>query len=318
MKPPYEITSSILSLVSKISEKLGEVKAAHLNKPPTELRKKNRIRTIQSSLEIEGNTMTEEQITALLNNKKVIAPKEDIIEVQNAIEVYSQIENFKFNSISDFKKAHKLLMKDLIKDEGKFRKTGVGIVKGSEVTHVAPPGNMVEQLMKDLFSYLKNEDDLALIKSCVFHYELEFIHPFIDGNGRMGRLWQTIVLMQYNSVFEFLPIERIVKEKQTKYYKVLMQCDKQGKSTLFIEFMLSIIEESLEELLQTQTISLSGIDRINQFKNLVESEFSRKDYMRHFKDISTATASRDLKEGVENKILTKTGDGRTTKYVFKK
>lgn len=318
MKPPYEITPSILSLVSKISEKLGEIKAAHLNRPPTERRKKNRIKTIQSSLEIEGNTMTEEQITALLNNQKVIAPKEDIIEVKNAIEVYSNITDFKFDSISDFKNAHKLLLKGLITNAGKYRKTGVGIVKGSEVTHVSPPGNMVEHLMKDLFNYIKNDDDIALIKSCVFRYELEFIHPFIDGNGRMGRLWQTIILMQYNSVFEFLPIEKIIKEKQKEYYNILMQCDKQGKSTLFIEFMLAIIEESLEDLLKIQKVQLSGIDRIKQFKEISTNEFSRKDYMRQFKEISTATASRDLKEGVEQNLLIKTGDGRTTKYVFKK
>ncbi|WP_459209141.1 Fic family protein [Aquimarina rhabdastrellae] len=317
MKPPYQITDEILKLVVAISEKLGEIKATHLYKPPTELRKKNRIKTIQSSLEIEGNTLTEEQITALLNDKRVIAPQKDILEVQNAIKVYEQLRTFNPNKLTDLEKAHSILMQGLIEDAGKLRIKNVGIVKGSKVEHLAPTGSLVKGLMNDLFSYLKTDEDILLIKSCVFHYEFEFIHPFLDGNGRMGRLWQTLILMQQYPVFEFLPVERLIKENQEEYYRVLSVSDKSGHSTPFIEFMLDIILQSLENLLKTQNRTLTPQDRIELYKDIIGSnQFSRKDYLQNFKDISQATASRDLKWAVEQQILTKTGEKRLTKYHF--
>lgn len=317
MKPPYNITNEILKLVASISEKLGEINAVHLHKPPTQLRKKNRVKTIQSSLEIEGNTLSEEQITALLENKRVLAPQKDILEVQNAIKVYEQLHSFNPNSLKDLEKAHKILMKGLIEDAGKLRIKNVGIVKGSKVAHVAPSGNMVKGLLNDLFSYLKKDKDLILIKSCVFHYEFEFIHPFMDGNGRMGRLWQTLILIQQYPVFEFLPVESLIKENQAEYYKVLNISDKLGHSTPFIEFMLNIILLSLENLLKTQNRTLTAKDRIELFKDKVgKEEFSRKDYLQSFKEISQATASRDLKWAVEQGILIKSGDKRLTKYKY--
>lgn len=318
MKPPYQITNKILKLIVAISEKIGEVNATHLYKPPTELRKKNRIKTIQSSLEIEGNTLTEEQITALLENKRVLAPKKDILEVQNAIKVYEQLHSFNPNSLKDLEKAHGILMNGLVDTAGKLRTKNVGIVKGSKVEHIAPSGAMVKGLMNNLFTYLKKDNDLLLIKSCVFHYEFEFIHPFIDGNGRMGRLWQTLILMQEYPVFEYLPIESLIKENQETYYKVLSQSDKTGSSTPFIEFMLNIILQSLENLLTTQNRTLTTEDRIALYKDIVKNnEFSRKDYLLNYKEISQATASRDLKWGVEQGILNKTGDKRLTIYQYK-
>lgn len=318
MKPPCEITSKILNLIASISEKIGEVNAAHLNRPPTELRKRNRIKTIQSSLEIEGNTLTVEQITDLLNNKRVLAPKKDITEVKNAVNVYNKLNKFKAFDLKSLCKAHEVLMEGLIDNPGKLRNTSVGIVKGSDIAHIAPPGEMVYSLMTDLFKYLKNDDDLILIKSCVFHYELEFIHPFLDGNGRMGRLWQTMILKEHSPIFEFLPIETLIKLKQQEYYNVLGRSDKEGSSTSFVEFMLEIIKDALEDLLKVQNISLTGNDRILNFKEIIGSnEFSRQDYLRSFKNISQATASRDLKVAVENGIIEKDGDKRTTKYRYK-
>ncbi len=318
MKPPYQLTDKILKLVVTISERLGEINATHLYKPPTELRKKNRIKTIQSSLEIEGNTLTEEQITALLNDKRIIAPQKDIVEVQNAIKVYEQLRTFNSNKLEDLEKAHGILMKGLIDDEGKLRTKNVGIIKGSKVAHVAPSGDMVKGLLNDLFGYLKQDKDVLLIKSCVFHYEFEFIHPFLDGNGRMGRLWQTLILMQQYPVFEFLPVEILIKENQEEYYKVLSLSDKSGHSTPFIEFMLDIILQSLDSLLKTQNRTLTAQDRIELYNDIIgNNHFSRKDYLQNFKDISQATASRDLKWAVEQEILIKTGDKRLTKYQFK-
>ena len=317
MKTPYTIKTAILKLTDSISEKLGEIKAAHLNKPPTELRKKNRIQTIQSSLEIEGNTLTFDQITAILENKRVVAPRKDILEVKTAIKVYNQLGSFHPNSLKSLCDAHKILMEGLIDNPGKLRGKSVGIIKGAELAHLAPPGEMVKPLMTDLFNYLKNDPDLRLIKSCVFHYEFEFIHPFMDGNGRMGRLWQTLILKEQDPVFAFLPVERLVKEQQTEYYSALSKSDQSGNSTQFIEFMLGIIDQSLKDLLDTQNIVLTGEDRIRLYRDVAKDEyFTRQEYLRYFKNISSAAASRDLKAGVENKILKKSGDKRTTKYKF--
>ena len=319
MKPPYKITSNILSLVALISEKIGEINSAHLSKPPTELRKKNRIKTIQSSLEIEGNTLSIEQITAIIENKHIAGTKKDVLEVKNAITVYKLLNEFKPNDFKSFCKAHQLLMNGLIDSPGKLRSKSVGIVKGSKVSHIAPKGEMVKPLINDLFNYLKTDKDILLIKSCVFHYELEFIHPFLDGNGRMGRLWQTIILKDQYPVFEFLPIETLIKERQKKYYNALEKSDNSGESTFFIEFMLQIISDSLEELLKTQNVVLSNSDRIEIYRTIIKDEyFSRKDYLRNFKKISQATASRDLQFAVENNIIKKTGDKNTTKYKFLK
>ncbi|KAA3654554.1 MAG: Fic family protein, partial [Calditrichaeota bacterium] len=266
MKPPYEITKKILRLATSISEKLGEINAVHLEKSSPELRRQNRIKTIQSSLAIEGNTMDEEQITALLENKHVVAPLKDITEVRNAIAVYEKLKKFDPFSIKSLCDAHKILMSGLMASPGKLRGKPVGIVHGSQLAHLAPPGEMVKPLLTDLFDYVKKDEDIILIKSCVFHYEFEFIHPFLDGNGRMGRLWQTVLLKNQYPVFEFLPVETLIKTNQSVYYNTLQQSDKTGQSTPFIEFMLEIIEASLASLLPSQGKTLSGIDRINLFK----------------------------------------------------
>lgn len=319
MKPPYNITPKILELIASISEKIGEINSAYLFRPPTELRRKNRIKTIQSSLEIEGNSLSLDQVTAIIDNKRVLAPQKDILEVKNAVKAYNNIAEFKPNSITSFCKAHAIMMHGLVDNPGKIRTKSVGIARGTTVTHVAPPGNIVKSLVKNLFDYIKKDKDLPLIKSCVFHYEIEFIHPFMDGNGRMGRLWQTVILRGYSPVFEFLPIESLIKAKQTEYYKILSTSDNQGNSTPFIEFMLQILDESLEDLLSNQNVNLTSQDRIDIFKDKIGKEkFSRQDYMRHFKDISSATASRDLKYAVERGLLIKTGDKRLTQYRFKK
>lgn len=317
MRPPYTVTSRILELVASISEKIGEVNAAHLERPPAELRKTNRIRTIQSSLEIEGNSLSFDQITDVLDKKRVYGPKKDIVEVQNAIQVYDKLGEFAAVSLDSLLRAHKLMMGGLIESAGKLRTKHVAIVKGSKITHLAPGGEMVIPLLKNLFAYLKRSRDIALIKSCVFHYEFQFIHPFLDGNGRMGRLWQTLILKAHHPVFEYLPIETIAKKRQEDYYSSLSLSDKSGNPTAFIEFMLSVILESLEELLSTQSVSFNSLGRITMFKAFAGNHsFTRKDYLRKYKEISTATASRDFREAVKKGILTRSGDKRTTKYRF--
>lgn len=317
MKPPYDITPKILKLISSISEKIGEVNANYLTKQSPKLRKQNRIKTIHSSLKIEGNTLTEEQITALIENKRVIGPEKDVLEVLNAIKVYEKLGSYKFSSDKSFLKAHLELMNGLIESAGRYRKQGVGIVKGTIVEHIAPPFENVPHLMKDLFEYLKDSDELTLIKSCVFHYEMEFIHPFLDGNGRMGRLWQTLILMAEYPVFEFLPFESLISKTQDEYYKSLALSDKSGKSTIFIEYMLGVIEKSLETLLNYNNRVLKDIDRLEYFLKLGIKEFNRKDYMNIFKDLSSATASRDLKKGIEMNMFESVGNLNKTRYIMK-
>lgn len=318
MQKYYEGTSKIINLSIEIGKLIGIVDSTYLRKPQTNLRRENRIKTIQSSLMIEGNTLSFDQVTAIFENKRVIGPAKDIKEVKNAIDVYSNLRNFDPYSEASYLTAHKLLMSGLVEDNGQYRSKGVGIVKGEDIAHLAPPAWNVNALMGNLFSYLKASEDSLIIKSCVFHYEMEFIHPFMDGNGRMGRLWQTLILMQENPVFEYLPVEIEIKNNQEKYYEALSQSDKEGLCTTFIEFMLGMIKTSLIELVEEQRKSFSDVERLQYFKEQTAlREFTRKDYLRVFKNISTATATRDLKKGVDLGIFIKKGDNRLTKYEFK-
>ena len=318
MKPPYTITSEILSLVSAISQKIGEANAKYIVRQNPKLRKQNKIKTIHSTLGIEGNTLTEKQITALIENKRVAGPEKDIKEVINALSVYKDLKSFRYSSEKDFLKAHKLLMTGLIEKPGTYRTKGVGIVKGTQVAHIAPPHHNVKFLMRDLFAYLKSEADSSLIKSCVFHYEMEFIHPFIDGNGRMGRLWQTLILMNEFPLFEFLPFETLIAKNQKEYYCALSASDKEGSSTKFITFMLKIIDESLSLLLENGTRKLNESERLELYLEHNTNSFTRKDYLKHHSDISSATASRDLKYGVAQKLILMIGDKKTATYKKKK
>ena len=317
MKPPYDITTQMLRLIAAISEKIGELRSGFMDRPSPQLRKQNKIKTIHHSLKIEGNTLSEAQITELIENKRVLGPAKDIREVLNAIKIYENLRAYNPASEKSFLKAHQILMQGLIEDAGRYRTQGVGIVKGNKVEHLAPPHQNVPYLVKELLRYVKNFDELPLIKSCVFHYEMEFIHPFVDGNGRMGRLWQTLILYQAHPVFEYLPFESLISETQQDYYSVLSECDKAGKSTLFIEYMLSVIDASMGKLLNFTNQSLSQSDRLNYFIAQHSGEFSRKNYMNVFKHISPATASRDLKFGIEKKLFESIGAQNQTRYRIK-
>lgn len=313
-KPPYDINKEILNLVASISGKIGEVRGRHSFGQSPSLRKQNQIKTIHSTLGIEGNTLSLAQVTAILDNKRVMGPEKDIQEVKNAILTYEKLRSFKPFSQRDFLLAHKTLMQGLILKPGAYRTGNVGIIKGSKIGHLAPPAENIYYLMQQLFNYLRDKSEPVLIKSCVFHYELEFIHPFSDGNGRMGRLWQTRILMEEYPLFEYLPFESLVAKNQKGYYEALSASDKEGKSTIFIKFMLSIIDQSLNEWLDVDIQRLSPSNRLETFLNEYQGYFSRKDYLKFFKDISTATASRDLKLGVVMGVLEKKGGNNNTCY----
>ena len=315
MKPPYEITQTILNIYGQINEALGFCKSLLLIKPEARLRKENRIKTIYSSLAIEGNTLDIEQVTALIDNLPVVGPNKDILEVKNAITAYENLASYDPHSLQDFLKAHAVFMQGLVRHPGYFRTSQVGILKGTEVTHIAPSHTMVPDLMHDLFDYIEHDADLGIIKSCIFHYEMEFIHPFEDGNGRMGRFWQTRLLMTHNPIFEFIPIEKIIKDHQEEYYNVLAQSDSSGSSTVFIEFMLDTINTSLRETIQaTKAINIDYEKRATNALSTLQGWFDRKAYMKVCKNISSATASRDLKQLLTEQRIEASGSGRMTKY----
>ncbi len=318
--PPYTITPNILRLSLDIAHELGLLAGAKLDQSPIKLRRQNRIRTIQASLAIEGNTLSIDQVTDIFEGKRVLGPIGDILEVKNAIEVYKSLTTFDPLSMTDFLMAHKVLMHDLTGLNGKWRTGNVGVFKGEQVVHMAPSAKMVPGLMENLFGYISHDLDVPwLIKACIFHYELEFIHPFSDGNGRMGRLWQQLLLMKVDPLFEYIPVEILVKAYQDRYYAVLSECDKAGDSTQFIDFSLELILDSLKNYSDTaKPNARSPSSRLAYMRNKFSSKwFSRKDYMKIHHDISPATASRDLSIGVKDDLLIKKGSINQTRYKFK-
>jgi len=243
--PPFTITTQIITLISRISEGLGRLSVLQEQKD-LRLRRINRIRTIQGSLAIEGNTLSEAQITAILEGKRVIAPPKDILEARNAIKAYEQFEQWQPAKARDLLNAHGILMAGLIDDAGYYRAGNVGVMNGEKVVHMAPQADRVPMLMDNLLQWLNATDQHPLIASSVFHYEFEFIHPFADGNGRMGRLWQTLILNQWNPLFAQLPVESMVHEYQAEYYQAINQSTQQTDSSPFIEFMLNTILHTIE------------------------------------------------------------------------
>jgi len=245
-KPPFTITSEILNLVADISQQVGRLDASALNASP-QLRKQNRIKTLAGTLAIEGNTLTEEQITAVVEGKPVLGSVRELAEVKGAIVTYDALPSWQPDNIDHLLTAHGMMMSDILINAGCFRDKAVGIQKGKEVHHVAPPAHQVSGLMADLVQWLNQAKDHPLITSSVFHYEFEFIHPFSDGNGRMGRLWQTLILSQWHPLFLALPLESVIKDHQQQYYQALEDADQQADSTPFIHFMLSVITQTLAQ-----------------------------------------------------------------------
>ena len=249
-KPPYTITSKILKLTSEISELISDIKYIDKKYSNLTLRKKNRVRSITGTLQIEGNTFDEAKVTNVINGKTVLGTMREIEEVKGAIEAYDYLDKYKYKNEKDLLIAHKILMEKLLDNAGIYRSTNVGIGGKNGVTHVAPPPNFVPQLMNDIFSWLKTTDEHLLIVSCIFHYEFEFIHPFSDGNGRIGRLWQTIILKSFKDMFAYIPIESMLRNNQQNYYKALEDSGSIGESTPFVEFMLDIINKSLKDYIK--------------------------------------------------------------------
>ncbi|HAZ37630.1 MAG TPA: cell filamentation protein Fic, partial [Clostridiaceae bacterium] len=247
-KPPFHMTDKITNLVAEISEQVGRVTVlSHGNLNP-HLRKENRIRTIHSSLAIEHNSLSLEQVTAIIDGKHILGNPNEIKEVHNAYETYEMMLNLNPASVDDLLKAHKMMMNGLIPENGRFRSGDVGVFDGDVVVHMAPPANLVPGQIHDLFAWHQNSEMHPLIKSAIFHYEFEFIHPFADGNGRMGRMWHSLLLGQWKELFYWLPIEELIRTRQKEYYDALGKSDKEADSSAFVELMLEIIADTLKQI----------------------------------------------------------------------
>ena len=255
-KPPFTVSAKAINLIAKISSQLERYAIRMEQEDTLRLRRANRIKTIHSSLAIEGNTLSEGEVQAVLEGKKVVAPLKEIQEVKNAIKTYELYPKLNPFSLQDLLLAHGTMMASLVDEAGMFRKGGVGVFDGEKPIHIAPPADRVRDLMNDLFGWLENADDHLLIRSCVFHYEFEFIHPFADGNGRIGRLWQSLILGRLNPIFEHLPVENMVYSNQQAYYHAINRSSDLGDSGPFIDFML---EEILNALVDHQGKSNADI-----------------------------------------------------------
>lgn len=268
-KPPFEINEKILNLSSEINEKIGYLKPMNEFDRFPYLRKISRIQSVQSSLAIENNSLSINEASMIINGMKVVGNKEDVIAMTNAFKLYDKIDNLSHLLKSDLLEAHKIMMNDLLDDAGKFRNHGEAVIDGyGNIIHLAPPHEMVESHIDNLFLWMSESKLSPLIKSCVFHYEFEFIHPFTDGNGRLGRFWQTLILSKWKSIFKYIPIENIVKRYQQDYYDVINYCDKKGDSTRFIEFMLNCINIALDETIEKTLNSRMLVS--NEVKRLME------------------------------------------------
>jgi Fic family protein len=254
-QPPFQITPDILTLVADISEQLGHWSALLSHEDEVlspQLRRGNRIRTIQASLAIEHNSLTLEQVTAVLDGKRVLGLPREIQEVRNAFAAYEKMPQWQPYNAAHLLAAHGQLMYGLMDDAGQWRQSGVGIYRDKQLMHMAPPPSQVARLMVDLLAWLKNKPVHPLVASCVFHYEFEFIHPFSDGNGRMGRLWQTLILSKWKPALAFLPVETVIRHQQTEYYAALSAADNASDATVFIDYMLQALLSAMQEVVLAQ------------------------------------------------------------------
>lgn len=320
-KPPFEITNEILASITEIAELVGQLSATQgLSTNPT-LRRTNRIRTIYSSLAIEQNTLSLEQVTAVLNGKRVLAPPKDIAEVKNAYEIYEMMDMLNPYSVDDLLNAHGVMTRGLVEESGCFRSRPVGVVdKQGNVLHLGTLPDYVPGLVVDLINWVENSDIHMLIKSCVFHYEFELIHPFADGNGRMGRLWHTLLLTKWKPLFAWLPVESIIHDRQAEYYKAINQSNCDGESTVFIMFMLSAIKEALMEAVETvgvaENMSTAELRWYKIERFLKKNEAITNADVRQLFAVSAATANRILAKLTDEGKLKKIRLGKSWGYII--
>lgn len=308
-----------MNQVAGLSELVGRLEGLNLLRPDPKLINRNRVKAVQGSLAIEGNTCTVDQVTALLEHQRVLGPKQDILEVQNALLAYRALPDFIPFSVESLLEAHRLMMEGLIPEPGRFRQVRVGVNITERIFREAPSWEQVAALMDELFVFLRDSEEHWLVRSSRFHFLFVHIHPFADGNGRLARLWQNRLLMEFHPLFEFLDIESMIFEERQEYYRRIREAQDRKNCSGFIGFMLEMIGESLRELLEQAPVSAAGPDeRLERAAmEFGTRPFQRKEYMRLLKTVSAPTASRDLQHGVVSGMLTKTGDKRNTVYTFR-
>ena len=311
-KPPFEITNRMIDYVAEIAELVGRLAAVSSLSANPMLRRSNRIRTIHGSLAIEQNTLSLEQVTAVLNGKHVLAPPKDIAEVKNAYEIYERLDELDPYSVNDLLTAHGIMTRELVEESGMFRTRPVGVVDNEgHVLHFGTLPQYVPDLVMELLEWAKTSEVHMLIRSCVFHYELELIHPFADGNGRVGRLWHTLLLSKWNPAFAWLPVESIIHDRQQEYYDAINTSNDAGESTVFIEFMLSAIKASLIDAISTSDEMSDGkMDRATLRWKKIDEYLETHDYImnadvRELCGVSAATANRILAKLVAEDKLQK-------------
>ena len=315
--PPFSITRQAQDTMDAILELVGRCQNAPAMIQP-ELLRHNRNRAVQASLSIEGNTLSLSDVTAIAEGiRPLSAPPREVLEVENALALYEQSPSFNVYSQNDLLRAHGALMRGLIPQAGYFRAGGVGIGRGRQIVHIAPPAKRVPELVHNLLEFLKNGEAHWLARSCVFHYEFEFIHPFADGNGRMGRFWQTLFLAAQRPVLGVIPVETILKERQHDYYAALGASDNAGDSSMFIEFMLTALRDALAAALPRLAVRTTPDTRLQQAARIFQTKwFSRRNYIAEFQNLAPLAASRDLARGVAQALLERQGDRRDTRYRF--
>lgn len=326
LSPPFKITNEILNFIYEIGELVGKISAEKEFEKNLTLRRENRIKTIYSSLAIEQNTLTLEQVTDVINGKRVLAPLKDIKEVQNAYEIYERIDELDENSVKDLLLAHKIMTSELIKESGRFRSKNAGVYQGDKLIHMGTLPEYIPELINNLFLWLKNSKEHPLIKAAVFHYEFEFIHPFQDGNGRIGRLWHSLILSKWKKLFAWLPVESLVQKYQKEYYITINNSNRDGESTEFILFMLRIINETLIELVENKKMTDKVTDKVTDknreriklvIKYLSQNNSINNKEAQNLLDISESAAKRFLNKLVKENILEAVGEYKARKYIKK-
>ena len=323
-KPPFDITNLMLNKIISITEKISSISSFNSLKRMPILRKNNKIKSIHSSLAIEANSLSLDEVRDVIDGKLVLGSIREIDEVKNAYEAYNMIQKFDGFSEKDLLKAHKILLGSIINDAGKYRNHGEGVYDGEKLIFVAPPQDMVPSLMNDLFEWLNSDNEThILIKSCVFHYEFVFIHPFSDGNGRVARLWQNVLLTKWKPIFEYIPFESQVEKYQSNYYETISNCHKNGNSNEFIEFMLKMIDEVLNEVLKNIKSEVNNIsDQVNRLLEVMDKDIplSANEIMRRLNIKSKETLRNSyLNPAIENGLIKMTlkdkPNSKNQKYV---
>jgi len=322
--PPFTITPTILNLVSNISEAIGKLELLAPTAITPKLRKANKIKTITGTLAIEGNTLGIEKVTAILEGKRVMGSMREIAEVNGAIKVYDNLENLDYKKLDDLLLAHMMLMGKILTNAGNFRTSNVGVGGKEGVVHVAPPYDRVPELMGNLFNWLATTDIHPLIKSSVFHYEFEFIHPFVDGNGRIGRLWQSLILYDWKPIFSAVPIESVIRERQQGYYDALEAAGSMGESTPFVEFMLQAILRSCEEELAVERDVPTTVpknvpkNRQERIIDLMQADSSITiEQLAHACSVSDKTIKRDIAKLKEEGRIERLGSLKSGRWYVK-